>query len=109
MEVIQVFDQPIMSGQRTKRITRYFGLRMNSASALLMFSAEGYAASTNIAAGSPILVLSIAPINSVVIFASSDKTLDHILKWARELIVLPIVRQVARFLLIPLSMPMPKH
>jgi hypothetical protein len=46
-------------------LAQYFGLLMNSASALVdVLSAEGYAASTNIASGSPILVLSIPPINS---------------------------------------------
>lgn len=86
MEVIQVFDQPVMRGQRTKRISPVFWSADEFSKRLVdVLSAEGYAASTNIAAGSPILVLSIAPINSVVIFASSDKTLDHILKWARDL------------------------
>jgi general secretion pathway protein D len=65
MEVIQVFDQPVMRGQRTKRISPVFWTADEFSSALVdVLSAEGYAASTNIASGSPILVLSIPPINS---------------------------------------------
>lgn len=86
MEVIQVFDQPVMRGQRTKRISPVFWTADEFSKRLVdVLSAEGYAASVNIAAGTPILVLPIAPINSVIIFASSDAIMDHALKWSKEL------------------------
>ncbi|MFZ6749293.1 secretin N-terminal domain-containing protein [Undibacterium sp. Ren11W] len=86
MEVIQVFDQPTMRGQRTKRISPVFWTADEFSKRLVeVLSAEGYAASVNIAAGTPILVLPIAPLNSVIIFSSSETILNHALKWAKEL------------------------
>ncbi|MBC7405770.1 MAG: hypothetical protein H7252_08815 [Cytophaga sp.] len=86
MEVIQVFDQPVMRGQRTKRISPVFWTADEFSKRLVdVLSAEGYAASTSIGAGTPILILSIAPINSVIVFASSDVILSHVLKWSKEL------------------------
>jgi general secretion pathway protein D len=86
MEVIQIFDQPTMRGQRTKRISPVFWTADEFSKRLVdVLSAEGYAASVNIAAGTPILVLPIAPLNSVIIFSSSETILNHALKWAKEL------------------------
>ncbi|MFZ6672753.1 secretin N-terminal domain-containing protein [Undibacterium sp. Xuan67W] len=86
MEVIQVFDQPIMRGQRTKKITPVFWTADEFSRRLVdVLTAEGYAASTSITSGAPILVLAIPPINSIIIFASSETILNHSLKWAREL------------------------
>lgn len=86
MEVIQVFDQPVMRGQRSKRISPVFWTADEFSKRLVdVLSAEGYAASVNIAAGTPILVLPIAPINSVIIFASSETIMNHALKWSKEL------------------------
>jgi general secretion pathway protein D len=86
MEVIQVFDQPSMRGQRTKRISPVFWTADEFSRRLVdVLAAEGYAASTSLTASTPILVLPIAPINSVIIFSSSETILDHVLKWAKEL------------------------
>jgi len=86
MEVIQVFDQPIMRGQRTKKITPVFWTADEFSRRLVdVLSAEGYAASTAITSGAPILVLAIPPINSIIIFTSSETILNHALTWAREL------------------------
>jgi general secretion pathway protein D len=86
MEVIQVFDQPIMRGQKTKRISPVFWTADEFSKRLVeVLSAEGYAASTSLGAGTPILVLPIAPVNSVIIFSSSESILNHALKWAKEL------------------------
>ncbi|MDO8178819.1 MAG: secretin N-terminal domain-containing protein [Undibacterium sp.] len=86
MEVIQVFDQPAMRGQRTKRISPVFWTADEFGKRLVdVLAAEGYVASTSLTTGAPILILPIAPINSVIIFTSSEVILNHALKWAREL------------------------
>ncbi|MCU6434936.1 hypothetical protein LPB67_14255 [Undibacterium sp. Jales W-56] len=86
MEVIQVFDQPLMRGQRAKRISPVFWTADEFSKRLVeVLSAEGYAASTSLVSGSPILILPIAPLNSVIVFASSEKVLNHTLTWARDL------------------------
>ncbi len=86
MEVIQVFDQPAMRGQRTKRVSPVFWTAEEFSKRLVdVLGAEGYSASTTIAAGTPILILPIQPLNSVIIFSSSDTVLNHVLQWAKEL------------------------
>ncbi|MET3119128.1 general secretion pathway protein D [Undibacterium sp. GrIS 1.8] len=86
MEVIQVFDQPIMRGLRTKRISPVFWTADEFSKRLVdVLSAEGYSASTSLGAGTPILILPIAPLNSVIIFSSSEVILNHALQWAKDL------------------------
>lgn len=86
MEVIQVFDQPAMRGQRTKRVSPVFWTADEFAKRLVdVLSAEGYSASTSINAGTPILILPIPPLNSVIVFSSSETIMNHTLQWARDL------------------------
>lgn len=86
MEVIQVFDQPAMRGQRTKRVSPVFWTAEEFSKRLVeVLSAEGYAASTSVNSGSPILILPIPPINSVIIFSSSETVMNHALQWSKEL------------------------
>lgn len=86
LEVIRVFDQPMMRGQRSKRVSPAFWTADEFSKRLVeVLSAEGYSASTSMAAGTPILILPIIPLNSVIIFATSDTSLNHALKWAADL------------------------
>jgi general secretion pathway protein D len=86
MDVIQVFDQPAMRGQRSKRISPVFWSADELANRLVqVLSAEGYAAGTSLGAVTPILILPIAPLNSVIVFASSEQVMNHVLTWAKEL------------------------
>lgn len=86
LEVVQVFDQPIMRGQRSKRVSPVFWTADEFSRRLAeVLTAEGYAVSTSAVGGTPILILPIAPLNSVVVFASSEAILNHALNWAREL------------------------
>ncbi len=86
MDVIQVFDQPVMRGQRTKRVSPVFWTADEFSKRLVdVLGAEGYSASTSITSGAPILILPIQPLNSIIIFSSSEAILNHILKWAKEL------------------------
>jgi general secretion pathway protein D len=86
MEVIQVFDQPAMRGQRSKRISPVFWSADELSKRLVeVLSAEGYAAGTSLGAVTPILILPIAPLNSVIVFASSEQVMNHVLTWAKEL------------------------
>jgi general secretion pathway protein D len=85
MEVIQVFDQPSMRGQRTKRVSPVFWTAEEFSKRLVeVLSAEGYAASTSVGAGTPILILPIPPINSVIIFSSSETVMNHALQWSKN-------------------------
>ncbi len=86
MEVIQIFDQPVMRGQRSKRVSPVFWTADEFAKRLVdVLSAEGYVASSTVSVGAPILVMPIAPLNSVIIFSASDTILAHALRWAQDL------------------------
>lgn len=86
LEAVQVFDQPAMRGQRSKRISPVFWTADEFGRKLTeILTAEGYAVGANASAGTPIIILPIAPLNSIIVFASSDDAMSHVLKWAREL------------------------
>ena len=86
LEALQLLDQPLMRGRLSARIVPVFWSSEEMAKRLVeMLNAEGYAASQSAMAPSPVLVLPIAPVNSVIVFASSQNVLNHVLRWAQEL------------------------
>lgn len=86
LEAIQLLDQPMMRGRLSARIAPVFWSADELAKRLVeMLNAEGYSASQSALAQTPILVLPIGPVNSVVVFAASREVLDHVLRWAQEL------------------------
>ena len=86
LEALQLLDQPRMRGNLSARILPVFWGAAEMAQRLVdMLQAEGYSAAINAGAQTPILVLPVAPINSIVVFADNRAILDHVLRWAEEL------------------------
>lgn len=86
LEVVQIFDQPMMRGQRSRRVSPVYWSADEFARRLTdVLSAEGYSTSTSFQAGTPILIMPVPPLNSVIIFASSETVLNHALQWAKDL------------------------
>ena len=86
LEALQMLDQPLMRGRSSARIVPTFWSAEEMAKRLVdLLLAEGYAASQAAVTSSPILVLPIAPVNSVIVFAANPDLLNHALRWAREL------------------------
>jgi general secretion pathway protein D len=86
MEATQVLDQPSMRGRFSARIAPLFWSADEMARRLgEVLQAQGYAVGTNPNAQAPLLVLPIGPLNSVIVFASSEAVLNHTLRWATEL------------------------
>ncbi len=86
VDAIHTLDRPGMRGRFSARITPVFWSATDLANRLVdVLGAQGYSASTNALAPSPILLLPVAPINSVVVFTVSEESLNHTLRWAREL------------------------
>lgn len=99
VDAIQSLDRPGMRGRYTARITPVFWSATEIASRLVeVLTAQGYSASTVATAPSPILILPIAPINSLVVFAVSEESLNHTLRWARELDQTPPSRSGGRYI-----------
>jgi general secretion pathway protein D len=86
LELIQVFDQPSTRGQNNARISpRFWGADEFSRRLAEVLKAEGYAVGTQSGTGEPITLISLPPINSVLVFSSSKDILQHVTSWAKEL------------------------
>lgn len=98
VEAVQTLDRPSLRGRYSARITPVFWSAADLATRLVeVLGAQGFDASQNAVGSSPILILPIAPINSVVVFAVSDEALNHTLRWARELDQTPSTRGGGRY------------
>jgi len=88
MEAIHVLDQPLMKGRQSIRITPQFWSADELAKRLTeILQTEGYGTSTTVSAGivQPVTLLAVAGANAVFAFSASDKILDHVVEWAKEL------------------------
>jgi general secretion pathway protein D len=86
MEVIQMLDQPLMRGRLSARIVPVFWSADEMAKRIVeMLQAQGYAAASNAGANTPILVLPVGPVNSIIVFAGNETILNHVLRWAQDL------------------------
>lgn len=86
VEAVRLLDQPILRGRYSARVTPVFWSATEMATRLVdVLTAQGYNTSQAPTATAPILILPIAPVNSVAVFATSEEALHHALRWAREL------------------------
>jgi general secretion pathway protein D len=85
-DAVRVLDQPRLAGRRSIRIEPSFWSASQLAEKLSeILRAEGYNVSTSLQTPSALVVLSLRPSNSVVIFGNDQKTLAHAEEWARDL------------------------
>lgn len=85
-EAIQTLDRPGMRGRFSARISPVFWSAADLANRLVdVLSAQGYYAGVNAIAPTPIVIMPVPQINSLVVFASSEEGLNHTLRWAAEL------------------------
>lgn len=86
VEAIQTLDRPGMRGRFSARITPVFWSAADLATRLVdVLSAQGYYAGANALAPTPILIMPVPQINSVVVFAATEEALNHTLRWATQL------------------------
>jgi general secretion pathway protein D len=85
-EAIHTLDQPRLAGRRSLRIEPAFWSASQLADRLAdILRAEGYNVSTSLQNAAAIVILSLRPSNSLVVFASDQKTLSHVEEWSRDL------------------------
>jgi general secretion pathway protein D len=85
-EAIRTLDQPRLAGRRSLRIEPAFWSANQLADRLAdILRAEGYNVSTSLQNTAAIVILSLRPSNSLVVFASDQKTLSHVEEWSRDL------------------------
>ena len=86
LELIQVFDQPSLRGQNSTRVVpRFWGADEFVRRLGEVLKAEGYNVSSQSGAGDPITLIPLPPINSVLIFSTSQEVMAHVLDWVKEL------------------------
>ncbi len=86
VQAVAVLDRPYLRGSHSRRISPAFIAADQMAPRLVeALRAEGFAASTTVAPGSSIIVLPVAAANSLLVFAPDDKTLDHVIEWAKTI------------------------
>ncbi len=91
LEAISFLDQPIMRGAKSLSISPLYWSADELARRLLdVLSAEGYAVQPIGSGGGggvryPIVILPVAAINAVYVFAQAGAVIDHITQWARTL------------------------
>lgn len=86
MQALIALDQPLMRGKVSARISPVYWSademtkRLND-----ILTTEGYFSGIQGTSQAPVILLPVAPISSVIVFASNQKLLDHIIQWAQEL------------------------
>lgn len=92
LDAIQILDQPAMKGRSSLALTPAYWSAEEMARRLQeLLSAEGYAVhpvGTAVVPGSlrnPIILLPVASLNVIYVFANSDAVASHIANWARNL------------------------
>ena len=85
VEMVKVFDQPVMKGRHTLSIVPAYSKAEDIAANLVaVLQSEGYAASLSPPYGA-VIILPIKGSNQLIAFAPDRKTLNHIRRWAVRL------------------------
>lgn len=86
VEALKVFDRPLMRGRVSTRLEPAFMSAEQLTDRLVdVMNVQGYGANRSVGSPSSVIVLPIAAVNSVLIFANTQETLDYAISWAREL------------------------
>lgn len=86
IEALRVFDRPLMRGRVSSRLEPAFMSSEQLADRLVdVLNVQGYGANRTVGSPSSVIVLPITAVNSVLIFANTQETLDYAVSWAREL------------------------
>jgi general secretion pathway protein D len=86
VEVIEILDQPNLAGSRSLRISPAFWSADKLSKQLLqVLRAEGYSVEEGAMTDAPIKFIPVQALNTIIVFASTEQNLQHILDWASEL------------------------
>ena len=86
LEALRVFDRPLMRGRISVRLEPAFMTADQLANKLVeVLNVQGFAASGSLGVPASVLVIPVANVNSVLLFASSQDVMEHAIVWAREL------------------------
>ena len=85
-EVIEILDQPNFAGNRSLKISPAFWTADKLTQQLItVLKAEGYAVESNTESDAPIKLIPVQALNQIIVFASKEENLQHVMEWASEL------------------------
>ena len=85
-EVIEILDQPNFAGNRSLKISPAFWTAEKLTQQLIIvLKAEGYAVDSNTESDAPIKLIPVQALNQIIVFASKEENLQHVMDWASEL------------------------
>lgn len=86
VDALRVFDRPLMRGRVSTRLEPAFMSADQLTDRLVdVMNVQGYGANRSIGSPSSVIVLPISAVNSVLVFANTQETLDYAISWAKEL------------------------
>jgi general secretion pathway protein D len=86
LETIDILDQPAMAGHKSMKISPAFWSAARLAEQLVsVLVAEGYSAGVGAASQVAVKFVPIQALNTIIVFSTSDVTMQHVLQWATEL------------------------
>lgn len=86
IEVIEILDQPDLAGSRSLKISPAFWSAEKLTQQLVqVLRAEGYSVDVGPASSAPIKFIPVQALNTIIVFASTEQNLRHVLNWATEL------------------------
>lgn len=86
VEVIEILDQPNLAGSRSLRISPAFWSADKLTKQLMqVLRAEGYSVEEGPMSDAPIKFITVQALNTIIVFASTEQNLQHVLDWASEL------------------------
>lgn len=86
MEALRVFDRPLMRGRVSTRLEPAFMTASELSDRLTeVLNLQGYSATRSAGSPASVIVLPITTSNAVILFATSQDTLNYAVSWAREL------------------------
>jgi len=86
LEVIDILDQPNLAGSRSLKISPAFWSAEKLTHQLIqVLRAEGYSVEQGPDSDAPIKLIPVQALNTIIVFASSQQNLQHVLDWASEL------------------------
>ena len=86
IEVIDILDQPNLAGNSSLKISPAFWSADKLTRQLMdVLSAEGYSVEMGPDSDAPIKFIPVEALNTIIVFASTQQNLQHVLNWASEL------------------------
>ena len=86
MEVIEILDQPNLAGNTSLKISpAFWSADKLSRQLVQVLKAEGYSVEIGPDSDAPIKLIPVQALNTIMVFASSEQNLKHVLHWASEL------------------------